>query len=810
MHRSQSTPSMKSPKGGLDGNHNSSVMSLGAQTSATNQTMGSWNDEGEYIPGGVTRIYGKRMQMDAKGSPAFLHMRMNYRNMLNEYNLHGGKLVSNQYALMKPRLRASLGKPKELEPPPGVNIATWKKVSRLRAKKAAEEAARIANEARTARAGSAGGYGNASDGEDGEDANDPTHKKSVLDVTRNQSVQDVFGAMEDPPGSGNGIDPNRITRALEALNFSGPDSAKIEEALKSLVFRAKPDMPLQLDEFGVIVDSFQIEREKSMRAHFDRLDSDGSGSIDLYELRRLLWDMGFTVSREAVEEILNEVDTDKSGTVELPEFEACLRVIYERFGFTKQEATKMLELFDNYDDDKSGLMSADELASAMGYFGHPMSIEGAKDIMDRHLDTDSYNITKPEFLRVLRSVKEEELEEFRTIFSTIDEDQSGSLDMSELLSLFLGIGYTIQQSVIEEGVKEIGKGTGLTSLVFEDCVLLLEKLRKKEGFSTSEVTELEEVFNKFCSAGRDHLREFEVARVLNWLGYPLTQQRRRQYWVQVDVDKSGVIDFGEFLKLVRLLREEETNSARNLLDKPGAFVGEEQSLSQNELKALLQKLGYEPAAEVITKALEQTTDSTGDGTADILGVLSVIRFLRESQVARLRDSAGLSDDQVNKIKRKFKKSLEDNGKVSADDFEKFMHEMFKSAKGSRGATDTITKFIEEHLVDGGLGLQEMFWVVRLYDDTRAEEAWQRETEAVKKTGFTSAKVAEYRKQFMAADVDGSGTLSDSEILEVFDTMIQIDMDQAELLQEEFALLDETKDAIDFPEFLRLLGVILRR
>ena len=63
--------------------------------------------------------------------------------------------------------------------------------------------------------------------------------------------------------------------------------------------------------------------------------------------------------------------------------------------------------------------------------------------------------------------------------------------------------------------------------------------------------ELEEVYEKFDGSQKGEMREFELARAMNWLGYPLSQSRRRELWCKVDVDKSNKIDCGEFLKLVR-------------------------------------------------------------------------------------------------------------------------------------------------------------------------------------------------------------------------------------------------------------------
>ncbi|CAE8700464.1 unnamed protein product, partial [Polarella glacialis] len=207
---------------------------------------------------------------------------------------------------------------------------------------------------------------------------------------------------------------DRVSRALESLGYTEPDDALLKESLDSLHFRDKPNAPLTLDEFAVIVYNFETKRAIQLKAQFDAIDMDSSGAIDVGEFRRLLWDMGFSVSRMTVEEILGEVDKDLSGKVELREFEFALKLVYERFGFSLKEVKDIMEIFDKYDTDESGVMSPDELAGAMGWIGHPATIEQAKAVIERHVDTENYILSRPEFLRIMRCIVEEELEDSAT------------------------------------------------------------------------------------------------------------------------------------------------------------------------------------------------------------------------------------------------------------------------------------------------------------------------------------------------------------------------------------------------------------
>merc|ERR1712187_404439 len=107
--------------------------------------------------------------------------------------------------------------------------------------------------------------------------------------------------------------------------------------------------------------------------------------------------------------------------------------------------------------------------------------------------------------------------------------------------------------------------------------------------------------------------------------------------------------------------------------------------------------------------------------------------------------------------------------------------------------------------DAGMDLAEAFWVVRLYCDMREEDKWEREQETARQAGFSPTQVAQFRQSFVEADADGSGELSDAEILKVFDGLMALSMLQVHRLKSE---MSDMGDSIDFQEFLRLMAIIV--
>jgi Ca2+-binding EF-hand superfamily protein len=388
------------------------------------------------------------------------------------------------------------------------------------------------------------------------------------------------------------------------------------------------------------------------------------------------------------------------------------------------------------------------------------------------------------------------------------------LGIQDLLELFMKIGYSIAQVVIEDAMKvvlpEIYK-KGLWrdyKMVFEDVLQLFHLIRKREGFSDKEVAELTEVFNRHDDQGQGELREFELARCLNWLGYPLSAQRRHELWCRVDVDKTESIELGEFLKLIRILREEETSGVRQALIQCEK-AGSKTHMPEPILKGMLLKLGYSPPQTMISQAVKQSGDHSGDGQVDLQGALGILRFIREKQVAKLRQNAGLCDQQAAKLRAKCGLRLDAGKPIEIVEFERVMYELFPVARSEQCERDKIRALIKQHAKGSGIhDLMEAFWIVRHYSDMREEDKWRREQQAARDAGFTNWQVASFREAFVAADINSDGCLTEREIQAVFDDLCSLNLTQVENMRQEFYRLGDKKEYIEFAEFLSLMKIIL--
>ena len=62
------------------------------------------------------------------------------------------------------------------------------------------------------------------------------------------------------------------------------------------------------------------EQKQEIREAFDLFDTDGSGTIDLKELKVAMRALGFEPKKEEVKKLIAEIDKNGSGTIDFNEF----------------------------------------------------------------------------------------------------------------------------------------------------------------------------------------------------------------------------------------------------------------------------------------------------------------------------------------------------------------------------------------------------------------------------------------------------------------------------------------------------------
>jgi centrin-1 len=99
------------------------------------------------------------------------------------------------------------------------------------------------------------------------------------------------------------------------------------------------------------------EQIAEFREAFDLFDADGSGTIDLKEMRVAMKALGFSPSAEEVRKMISEVDADGSGMIDFEEFQALMTSKAE----TRDPRDVIKEIFHLIDKDGKGEIDLKDL-----------------------------------------------------------------------------------------------------------------------------------------------------------------------------------------------------------------------------------------------------------------------------------------------------------------------------------------------------------------------------------------------------------------------------------------------------------------
>ncbi|KAI7731316.1 hypothetical protein M8C21_027140 [Ambrosia artemisiifolia] len=125
---------------------------------------------------------------------------------------------------------------------------------------------------------------------------------------------------------------------------------------------------------------------KQFQKIFARFDLDKDGSLTHLEVAALLRSLGLKPSGDQIHKLFNRMDSDGSGSVEFDELVNSLssQMMTEDILMNQHQ---LLEIFKSFDRDGSGFITPAELAKSMTKMGQPLTYRELSQMV-RDADTD--------------------------------------------------------------------------------------------------------------------------------------------------------------------------------------------------------------------------------------------------------------------------------------------------------------------------------------------------------------------------------------------------------------------------------------
>ncbi|XP_023236518.1 calmodulin-like isoform X3 [Centruroides sculpturatus] len=139
------------------------------------------------------------------------------------------------------------------------------------------------------------------------------------------------------------------------------------------------------------------EQIAEFREAFSLFDKDGDGHITTEELGTVMRSLGQTPTQAELHDMIKEVDTDGSGSIEFAEF---LNLMAKKMKEADDE-NEIIEAFRVFDKDGDGYIHIEELRDAMMNLGEKLTAEETEEmIREADINNDGL-INYAEFVRMM-------------------------------------------------------------------------------------------------------------------------------------------------------------------------------------------------------------------------------------------------------------------------------------------------------------------------------------------------------------------------------------------------------------------------
>ncbi|CAE8622203.1 unnamed protein product [Polarella glacialis] len=440
-----------------------------------------------------------------------------------------------------------------------------------------------------------------------------------------------------------------LHQALRQLGFLMATEASVEQFARETTEYER----LDLADFIDFADRFVAAERSGIQEKLSEWESDclpkSKGALRqtaVDNAQRFMRLFGVVCTKQSVIEIIGHAglsDASCDSREELVRFLAGWRACE---GFIQADITAAREAFEECEADtqvtsegliaaRGKLIAAGEIANALLNFDSLYCAEHLRKLMT---DLAPEQGEKPascgfwEFLGCARRLREMQYVEIAKLFEQVDADEDKLVSVDELKELIKPLGFNLVKAELESLLEEM-KVAEDASIDFDEVWSFVLACREHNGFTEEEAEELTGFFNKFCDESGE-MPNLAVFDLLRYMGHTSSLEEVIVLVEQVDFNGNGTMDSGEFLRLMRLQKEQSLVCYKKAYDE--CELGEGGNSDSNTIHTALEICDLRVAVselQGLRKEL-QPDDEPGEDTLD------------------LDDEAGLSFDDFARLAEK--------------------------------------------------------------------------------------------------------------------------------------------------------------
>lgn len=587
---------------------------------------------------------------------------------------------------------------------------------------------------------------------------------------------------------------------------------------------------LEMEELMFVLDDMNrtpkkgSEDERLLNRLFDECDDDNSGCLDFFEFLRLI-EMYY---QGVYSRIFQAKDSDKSGSISVFELDEVSQEL-QRSGFMVDK-TQAETLFNKVDTDGSGCLDFVEFCHLMAEyrrleFQHldenagfsQQQVQYLQDMFDGADEDNSRSLDIREVVKLflksslgqnLCSSNPAQLEELVGLFALMDKDRSATLDFQEFLMLLRVWDKKCGRSE-QSGIEEDAK---LSQQLLINKGLSQRNMRKARSFladnaeerllaqqcelSLEEVQILRENFVFSDTDGSDHLCDDELPSLMKNCGCEPTTNIQKKCLTDTlaEFHKNGIeLDF---FGVVKLLVEYNNRCANVVINNNGDSKG----LSTNQLVVIFYSVGQYLTWAKIKELLVQVGVDLQD-LGDHISEYVFKKMLIESRINRLqewRSTYGYKEAELQRFKDAFNKDVMSRLSDDAENVAKNLGFDTESEDGKMTLQDWKASLQRD---------QEVSWenfllLLKHLDMCATKRRRQLEGEIANEMGLDANALREIRKLFQSCEYDEEKVPKNS-IRSMLSSLNVVKTQEQRIVLRK-ALDDVADEGLDFVQFLRIL------